>query len=200
MEDFKNLMIGFYNLGNLRETARMTTPMVSYFANDRPLKSLLELEKGDFGKYLIPLPAPSGMKKAKIGLWCKWDFTLAKPTCSVQVMFAKDVDKTWGFRVEGPHDARDGILKHGYWHCQFTLEFKEPGIMFPKCKAHWIDPSTPSYPIALETPDEVRPQDALVYTLISIYGQEIHPSIRTLLMTVSCSSSLRIILFKTKVP
>lgn len=194
MKDFKKLMVGFCNLGFLREATKLTTPTVSYFTNITAIKKLLENEKGNFGNYLIALPPPSGMKDSKIGLWCKWDFTKEKPDCSIQVMFAKDKDKTWGFRVEGPHARGDGVFKHNYWHSQFTREFKEPGIMFPKCRADWIDASTPSYPIALENPGSVRPQDALVFTLISIYGQEIQPSIKTLILSIGCSTSLRFLL------
>lgn len=192
MQEFRSLMMGFYKLGTLRDT-KMTSPMVSYFSSDRAIGAVLEKAKGDFGNMLIALPPPSGMTNAKIGMWCNWDFTRESPICSIQVMFAKDKDKAWGFRVDPPHAER-AERKHSYWHTQFTRSFQNSGIYFPKCKVDWIDSSTPAYPIALENPGSVRPSDALVYALIAIYGQEVNKDILTLLRKIRCSVSLRAIL------
>jgi hypothetical protein len=191
MEDFAKVVLGFYNAG-IQHAKKPSVPH-SYFANDRSVRAKLKEQKGSFGNQLIPMPPTSGLA-AHIGLWCEWDFSGDTHWCNIEVMFSRTADQSWGFRVDSPHKPRDGMQKHEYWHSQFMRQFYEPTIMFPKCKISWIDDSTPAHPIALENPGAVRPIDALVYSIISIYGQNILPDLRTLLLKIGVSTSLRKIL------
>lgn len=191
MGDFEKIILGFYYAGV--KHAIKTNNTYSYFVNDRSVKAKLKEQKGSFGNNLVPMPPTSGLV-ANIGLWCEWDFSDDNNWCNIEVMFSRNVDQSWGFRVDSPHKPRDGLQKHQYWHSQFMRHFRDANIIFPKCKISWIDDSTPAHPIALENPDAVRPIDALVYSIISIYGQNILPDLRTLLLKIGVSTSLRKIL------
>lgn len=190
MEDFEKIILGFYKAGVLH-AASPSSPH-SYFPTDRSVQAKLKEKKGSFGNQLIPMP-PAG-KITTIGLWCEWDFSEGSNWCNIEVMFSRAADQSWGFRVDSPHKPRDGLQKHQYWHSQFMRQFWDSTIRFPKCKIQWIDDSTPAHPIALENPGSVRPIDALVYSIISIYGQDILPDLRTLLLKIGVSTSLRKIL------